>query len=134
MLSRHLSVCAPARLICAIPLAQENHGANPMERKVDFVMEAGSSMMRLLKGAYSCICLVMGVGLVAFRDPHGIRWGELYRGYPTLILFIMLVSRWTLSALPLAVWNDGCSSCKLLETCDLERCGSTLRNIRHLWA
>ena len=29
--------------------------------------------MKLLEGAYSCICLVNGVGMVAFRDPHGIR-------------------------------------------------------------
>ena len=33
----------------------------------------GASAMRLLKGAYSCLCLVKDVGLVAFRDPHGIR-------------------------------------------------------------
>lgn len=39
------------------------------------VLEAGESLMRLLQGAYSCICLVKGVGLVAFRDPHGIRQG-----------------------------------------------------------
>ena len=28
---------------------------------------------QLLKGAYSCLCLVNGVGMVAFRDPFGIR-------------------------------------------------------------
>ena len=29
--------------------------------------------MQKLQGAYSCICLVNDVGLVAFRDPNGIR-------------------------------------------------------------
>lgn len=41
--------------------------------KTEFLFEAGASAMRLLKGAYSCITLVKGVGLVAFRDPWGIR-------------------------------------------------------------
>ena len=40
---------------------------------MDLVFEAGAATMQLLKGAYSCISLVKGVGLVAFRDPHGIR-------------------------------------------------------------
>lgn len=37
------------------------------------VFEAGKEMMQKVKGAYSCIALVKGVGLVGFRDPNGIR-------------------------------------------------------------
>jgi hypothetical protein len=41
---------------------------------MEFVFDAIGRSMGLLKGAYSCICLVKGVGVVAFRDPKGIRW------------------------------------------------------------
>lgn len=41
--------------------------------KADLVFEAGADAMRMLQGSYSCICLVHGVGTVAFRDPFGIR-------------------------------------------------------------
>ncbi|MEW5316549.1 MAG: hypothetical protein WDW38_007917 [Sanguina aurantia] len=48
-------------------------GGNPDTMKTEFLFEAGASAMRLMKGAYSCLALVQGVGMVAFRDPHGIR-------------------------------------------------------------
>ena len=52
---------------------RDNPGADPNVHKLDFLLEAGAATMRALKGAYSCVALVKGVGLVAFRDPQGIR-------------------------------------------------------------
>lgn len=51
-----------------------NDGAcDPNQCKRDLVFEAGAEAMAVLQGSYSCICLVHGVGTVAFRDPLGIR-------------------------------------------------------------
>ena len=50
-------------------------GCDPNMCKMDLVLQAGAASMQLLQGAYSCICLIGGVGLVAFRDPYGIRLG-----------------------------------------------------------
>ena len=44
--------------------------------QVEFMFEAGAYVMKLVRGAYSCVSLVSGVGLVAFRDPWGIRYGR----------------------------------------------------------
>lgn len=46
---------------------------DPNLKIIDLVFEAGAHSMKLLKGAFSCLALVKGVGLVAFRDPYGIR-------------------------------------------------------------
>jgi amidophosphoribosyltransferase len=46
---------------------------DPNAKKVDFVLEAAERTMQQLEGSYSCICLIKGVGLTAFRDPFGIR-------------------------------------------------------------
>eukprot|EP00887_Chlorella_sp_A99_P005217 scaffold1.g5217.t1 len=80
--NRHLRTDSDSEVLLNV-LADEIHRAHqrclledacdPNRVKRDLVFEAGAATMQLLKGAYSCIALVKGVGLVAFRDPHGIR-------------------------------------------------------------
>jgi amidophosphoribosyltransferase len=79
--NRHMRTDSDSEVLLNV-LADEVHrahqrclqsGRDPNAHKRELVLEAGAATMRLLSGAYSCICLVKGVGLVAFRDPHGIR-------------------------------------------------------------
>ncbi|KAL4548087.1 hypothetical protein Ndes2526B_g07291 [Nannochloris sp. 'desiccata'] len=80
--NRHLRTTSDSEVLLNV-LADEIHRAHqrclsdtscdPNRKKMDMLFEAGENTMALLQGAYSCICLVKGVGLVAFRDPHGIR-------------------------------------------------------------
>ena len=80
--NRHLRTGSDSEVLLNI-LADEIHrahqkclldrGCDPNRKKMDMVFDAGENTMKLLEGAYSCICLVNGVGMVAFRDPHGIR-------------------------------------------------------------
>ncbi|GAB4817999.1 hypothetical protein N2152v2_005045 [Parachlorella kessleri] len=80
--NRHLRTDSDSEVLLNI-LADEIHRAHqrclfeaecdPNKKKLDFVFEACETSMQLLRGAYSCISLIKGVGLVAFRDPHGIR-------------------------------------------------------------
>jgi len=80
------SMVALAQVMLNI-LADEIHRAHqrclqdsccdPNQKIIDLVFEAAANSMKLLKGAYSCLALIKGVGLVAFRDPYGIRWRTL---------------------------------------------------------
>jgi amidophosphoribosyltransferase len=43
------------------------------ENMVEAIFEAVTEIMGICKGGYATCCLINGVGLVGFRDPHGIR-------------------------------------------------------------
>ncbi|MCD8339158.1 MAG: amidophosphoribosyltransferase [Burkholderiales bacterium] len=50
---------------------QETTSGNHLDEETLF--GAISATMKRLKGSYACVCMIAGHGLVAFRDPHGIR-------------------------------------------------------------
>lgn len=53
--------CNCCSYVIAVLSVQLHPGKDPNAHKMDFVLEAGSNMMQLLEGAYSCITLVKGV-------------------------------------------------------------------------
>ena len=43
------------------------------ENKIEIVFNSVTSLMKGIKGAYSIISIINEIGLLAFRDPNGIR-------------------------------------------------------------
>ncbi|MFA6302871.1 MAG: amidophosphoribosyltransferase, partial [Legionella sp.] len=68
-------------LLLADNLAKGSY-ADDDEAFFDLLCKAIQNIYTTVEGAYSVVSLVIGKGLVAFRDPHGIRplvWGERQR-------------------------------------------------------
>lgn len=69
-------------LLLADHLAVGSYSDNDEEDFFNQVCTAIKSIFNRVQGSYSVVSLVIGKGLVAFRDPHGIRplvWGERKR-------------------------------------------------------
>ena len=72
---RHLKTQSDSELLINA-LADHLHEQiknHPHQTNQNHVFAATKKLMNQIQGAYSVICLIDGVGLLAFRDPHGIR-------------------------------------------------------------
>jgi amidophosphoribosyltransferase len=70
---RHINTNSDSEVLCNVfanELAQRVEGRTI---SVDAIFGAVSAVHRRIKGAYAVVAMIAGFGLVAFRDPHGIR-------------------------------------------------------------
>jgi len=52
---------------------RDSLGGKAIRPEPDDIFNAVSGVIRRCRGAYACVAMIVGVGIVAFRDPHGIR-------------------------------------------------------------
>lgn len=73
-LQRHVNTDSDSEVLLNL-FAEEitHHSADSKTDNVETVFSAVKGVMRQCKGGYAGIYLINGVGLVGFRDPHGIR-------------------------------------------------------------
>ena len=84
---RHINTTSDSELLLNI-LADELHKSPGMTLTAQDVFRAVSEVHRTVKGAYACVAAIIGNGMLAFRDPFGIRplslgkrateWGDEY--------------------------------------------------------
>jgi len=69
---RHINTTSDSEILLNV-LAHELSEGGKLELNQDDVFRAVQQVHQQCKGAYAAVALIIGHGLVAFRDPHGIR-------------------------------------------------------------
>ena len=69
---RHINTDSDSEVLLNV-LAHELQIQDRMRLTPDHIFKAVAGVHARASGGYACIALVLGYGLVAFRDPHGIR-------------------------------------------------------------
>lgn len=82
---RHLNTSLDSEvllLVLADNLAEGSYADNDEQQFFELLCRSVKDIYERVEGSYSVVSVVIGKGLVAFRDPHGIRplvWGERVR-------------------------------------------------------
>ena len=69
---RHLNTDSDSEVILNV-LAHELQSTSKLKLEVDDVFQAVSGVHKRCKGAYAVVAMITGRGILAFRDPNGIR-------------------------------------------------------------
>lgn len=69
---RHVNTTSDSELLLNV-FAHELQKSDSLDLTPDDIFKAVSNVHRHVRGAYATVALIVGHGLVAFRDPHGIR-------------------------------------------------------------
>lgn len=69
---RHLNTGSDSEVLLNV-LAHELQTSNKLELQAEDIFNAVAELHKRCKGAYAAVAVIAGVGLLAFRDPFGIR-------------------------------------------------------------
>jgi amidophosphoribosyltransferase len=69
---RHLNTESDSEILLNV-LAHELHAVSRLDLTPDDIFRAVTAVHRRVRGAYAVVSMIVGVGILAFRDPHGIR-------------------------------------------------------------
>ncbi len=70
---RHINTNSDSEVLLNVLAHELQCAAHGYELDVDSIFQAVSGVHRRCRGAYAVVALIAGYGLLAFRDPHGIR-------------------------------------------------------------
>ena len=69
---RHINTDSDSEILLNV-FAHELHAVGRLRLTPDDIFRAVSAVHRRVRGAYAVVVLIVGFGILAFRDPHGIR-------------------------------------------------------------
>ena len=70
---RHINTNSDSEVLLNVLAHELQMAAHGYELDVDSIFQAVAGVHRRCRGAYAVVALIAGYGLLAFRDPHGIR-------------------------------------------------------------
>jgi len=69
---RHLNTSSDSEVLLNVLASELSSVKTPRASAAD-IFTALSSVYRRIRGGYACVAMIVGHGLIGFRDPHGIR-------------------------------------------------------------